>query len=392
MKRFSAQYIITNTGPPLKRAVITTEDNGTIINIEDTSGKLKEKHSVEFQNGIIIPGFVNCHCHLELSHMKDTIAQGSGLGGFLEQIRNTRDNNSENIITSEYSSDNYMYKEGVNLCADICNTSSSFTIKKESRIRYINLLEVFGIDPEKASRRMDEIIKVAEIAEKMNCVFSMVPHTAYSMSVTLMRLLREKNDNNKVTSIHFMETAGEKAFLENHSGPLMSFYKQSGLIPTRLETVKSHVDAVLNEITQAGNLILVHNTFADRDTIRMIKEHRENLFWCLCPNSNIYIENEIPPLKLLIEEGCEIIIGTDSLASNKRLDILAELITLQLNFPSLSIEDLVCWATLNGAKALGEENSFGKIETGKNPGLLLLQNVDLLNMKLLPDSFVSRLT
>jgi cytosine/adenosine deaminase-related metal-dependent hydrolase len=219
----------------------------------------------------------------------------------------------------------------------------------------------------------------------------MVPHTAYSMSVTLMRLLREKSDNNKVTSIHFMETAGEKAFLENHSGPLMSFYKQSGLIPTRLETVKSHVDAVLNEITQAGNLILVHNTFADRDTIRMIKEHRENLFWCLCPNSNIYIENEIPPLKLLIEEGCEIVIGTDSLASNKRLDILAELITLQLNFPSLSIEDLVCWATLNGAKALGEENLFGKIETGKNPGLLLLQNVDLLNMKLLPDSFVTRL-
>ena len=79
MKRFSAQYIITNSGPSLKRAIITAEDDGTIINIEDTLGDLQEKHSVEFYNGIIIPGFVNCHCHLELSHMKDAIGQGTGL-------------------------------------------------------------------------------------------------------------------------------------------------------------------------------------------------------------------------------------------------------------------------------------------------------------------------
>ncbi|MBE3086189.1 MAG: amidohydrolase family protein, partial [Bacteroidetes bacterium] len=247
MKRFSAQYIITNSGPPLKRAIITTEDDGTILCIEDTGGNLEEKHSVEFHNGIIIPGFVNCHCHLELSHMKGSIAQGSCLGGFVEQVRNTRDNNSENIIASAYSADNEMYSEGIVLCADICNTSLSFNIKKESSIRYINLLEVFGIDAEKAGRRMDEIIKVAETAEKMNLPSSMVPHSAYSMSLSLLRLLRGKSDNNKVTSIHFMETYGEKAFLENHSGPFMASYKLSGLIPSRLETVKSHVDAVLNE-------------------------------------------------------------------------------------------------------------------------------------------------
>ena len=390
MKHFSAQYIITNSGPPLKRAMITAEDDGTIINIEDTGGDLKEKHFVEFHNGIIIPGFVNCHCHLELSHMKGSIAQGGGLGDFIEQIRSTRNINSESIITFACSADNDMSVDGIVLCADICNTSISFNIKKESRIKYINLLEVFGIDPDKASRRIDEMIKVAEIAEKMNLPFSMVPHSSYSLSLPLFRLLREKSDENKVTSIHFMETAGEKLFLENHSGPLMTSYKQSGLLPSRLETVKSHADAVLNEITLAGNLILVHNTFADRETIRMIKE-RENLFWCLCPNSNIYIENKIPPLNLLIEEGCEIVIGTDSLASNNKHNILGEIKTLQLYFPSVSIEELVCWATVNGAKALGEESRFGKLEIGRKPGLLLLQNVDLINMKLLPESFVTRL-
>ncbi len=390
MKHFSAQYIFTNTGSPLKRAVLTTEDDGTIFSIEETGGHLEEKQSIEFYNGIIIPGFVNCHCHLELSHIKDSIAQGHGLGGFIEQVRSTRDYDKESIIASAYSADNDMYRDGIVLCADVCNTSHTFNIKKKSSIRYINLLEVFGIDPEKANRCIDEIIKVAEIAEEMNLSFSLVPHSAYSMSLPLFRLLRGKSENNNISSFHFMETAGEKIFLKNHNGPLMTSYKKAGLIPSRLETVKSHVDAVLHEITLAGNLILVHNTFADRNTIKTIKK-RKNLFWCLCPNSNIYIENKIPPLNLLLEEGCEIVIGTDSLASNNKLNILEELKTLQLNFPSLSIEELVCWATVNGAKALGEENRFGIIESGKKPGLLLLQDVDLINMKLLPESFVTRL-
>ena len=251
MKRFAAQYIITNSGPPLKRAVITTADDGTIISIEDTAGDLKEKHSTEFHNGIIIPGFVNCNCHLELSHMKGHIPEGRGLGGFIEQIRSTRDNNKESTVSSMSIADNDMNKEGVVLCADVCNTSDSFNIKKQSRIRYINLFEVFGIDPEKAGRRMEEILKVAETAEEMNLLFSLVPHSVYSVSLTLFRLLKNRSLNNKITSIHFMETAGEKTFLENHSGPLISSYIRSGLIPPRLETVKNHADAVLNEITKS---------------------------------------------------------------------------------------------------------------------------------------------
>lgn len=390
MRYFSAQYIITNSGPPIKRAVITTEDDGVVSGIDDTGGHLEEKNSIEFHNGIIIPGFVNCHCHLELSHMKGSVVKGTGLGGFIEKVRNTRDLDRENINSYANKADDEMSCEGIVLCADICNTSLTFNLKTKSTIRYISLIEVFGIDPEKAGHRMDEMIRVAEIAEEMNLPFSLVPHSAYSMSLPLLRLLRKYSEKNKITSLHFMETAGEKAFLENHSGPLMTSYQHSGLILARLETVKSHADAVLKEIALAGNLILVHNTFIDRDIIRKIKK-RKNLFFCLCPNSNIYIENEIPPLNLLMEEDCDIVIGTDSLASNNRLSILEELKTLQIRFPSVSIKELVQWATINGAKALCEDSRFGKIEPGKKPGLLLLQNVDLQNMKLLPDSFATRL-
>ena len=390
MKHFSAQYIFTNDGPPLKRGIVTADDDGTITSVEDSGGDFKERESVEFHNGIIIPGFVNCHCHLELSYMKDLIPPKKGLAEFLKYFRTKREEGAENILTSISRADNDMYRDGVVLCADICNTRLTFDIKKKSRIKYINLLEVFGIDPEKADRRMNEIKQLSKIAHDYRIPSWIVPHSAYSLSLSLFRLLRTETESNKISSIHFMETECEKSFLKYHDGPILESYKESGLGLEVLEIVEDHAAAILEEITPSGNLILVHNTFADRTTIKKVKK-RENLFWCLCPNANLYIEDQLPPLDLLIEENCLIVTGTDSLASNDRLSILEELKTLHTFYPWVALQDLIMWATLNGAVALGEEMEYGSILPGKKPGLLLLQDIDLHKLQLLPDSRVTRL-
>lgn len=390
MKRFSAQYIFTNTGKALKRAVVEAENDGTIISITDTGGDLKETDSVEFYNGIIVPGFVNCHCHLELSHLKNKIGSRQGLGKFINQIRETRVASEEKIMASALSADKEMYLGGIVLCADICNTDLTFTLKKESNIEYFNLIEVFGIDPEKAEKRMKEAVSLVKAAEDLGLSCSVVPHSAYSLSLPLFTLLRNATEKNTVSSVHFMESADETVFLDNHSGSIMDSYTESGLIPPLLQTVKDHTSAILREITSSGNLILVHNTYVTCETLKKLKR-RDNLFWCLCPNSNMYIEERIPPADLLTSEECIITIGTDSLASNNRLSILEELKTLQAHFPEISLEEMIRWATLNGAKALGKNDIYGKIEPGSRPGLMLLQNVDLLNLKLLPSSTVKRL-
>jgi len=390
MKRFSAQYILTNAGPPLRRGIVTAQDDGTITAVEETGGNLSEMESVEFHNGIIIPGFVNCHCHLELSHMKDMIPPKNGLAEFLRLFRTGRDAVQEKIVFSASSADSEMYRDGTVLCADICNTTNTFELKKSSRIKYMSLLEVFGIDPEKAVRRLEDIKKIADSAKSMGIDYSIVPHAAYSISLTLFRLLLNETSSNRITSMHFMETQEERRFLESHKGPLMDSYIESELISGNPETVRDHALAVLEAITLSGNLILVHNTYADRVTVRKVKE-RGNLFWCLCPNANLYIENNLPPVDMLTEEHCRIVIGTDSLASNNRLSILEELKTLQQNFPGVSLEDLIRWATLNGAEALAENARFGSIQPGKKPGLLLIQDVDLPKMRLLPGSYIKRL-
>ncbi len=390
MRRFSSQYLITNTGPVLKRAIVTTDDDGLITSIEDTGGDLKESQSIEFHNGIIIPGFANCHCHLELSHMKGIIPGGTGLGNFIEKLKFSRDVARNEIISASLSADNTMYRNGVVICADICNTSHTFSIKQESRIKYHNLIEIFGIDPAKAEKRLNEALVVAQEASAAALEYNLTPHSSYSVSLSLFRLIKKLTEGNNLTSFHFMETGAEKDFLEKHSGPLIEAYKRAGLLQGEPDSAPDHATIVLDEITSSGNLILVHNTFTDKETINKVKR-RKNLFWCLCPGSNLYIEQTLPPVRLLLEENCKIVIGTDSLASNDTLNILDELKILQLNFPDLQLTDLIKWSTINGAAALGEEKDYGSIEPGKKPGLMLIENADLRSFKLTQESTVTRL-
>ena len=390
MKFFSAQYVFTGTGPPKKRAIITTDDDGTILSVEDTDGNLPERHSLNFYNGIIVPGFVNSHCHLELSYLKDEIPERNGLGNFLMAVNGKRNDDKYDIPASIKDGDAEMHREGIVLCLDICNSSNTFSIKKESRIKYISLLEVFGIDSLKAGKRMDEANGLASLAEKDNLPWEIVPHSLYSVSVPLFRLLDEATSSNRIISIHFLESEDEISFLRDHAGPIMESYSRFLPPLSGLETVPSHLSAIRNLSNKSGNLILVHNTFIERHHLELLKPDKR-IYYCLCPNSNRFIEGKIPPARLLYEEGCEIVIGTDSLSSNHRLSMLSEIRTIQDHFPDIPLDIIIRWATVNGARALGEESWAGTIAPGKKPGLVLIRNADLVNMKILSGSTAQRL-
>ncbi len=390
MRRFSAQYIFTNTGSPLKRGIVNLDAEGLVTSVEDTHGDLTESASVGFYNGIIIPGFVNCHCHLELSHLRIPAENARGLASFIKGINTLRGSKESERIDSIMWADKIMTDEGIVLCADICNTTDTFRLKKHSTIKYISLLEVFGVNPDNATRRMNEILQVADRAREEGISWWIVPHSAYSVSKTLFSLIREHTHDNRITSIHFMESESEVNFLEDHSGPLMDSYRTSGFLGEAPESADSHISVVMDEINPSGNLILVHNTFIRKEMIPVIN-NRKGVFWCLCPASNLIIEGKLPPLDILAGSDCTIVIGTDSLASNSGLSILNELKILQSGFPSASLEDLVKYATLNGAKALDETATFGSIEPGKKPGLLLLENCDLSELKLTPGTTIRRL-
>jgi cytosine/adenosine deaminase-related metal-dependent hydrolase len=119
--------------------------------------------------------------------------------------------------------------------------------------------------------------------------------------------------------------------------------------------------------------MLVHNTFSEEEDIDTAEKLHSGLSWCLCPNANLYIENRLPDIKLMMKKGISICVGTDSLASNRALSITDELNVLFELVPNLKLETALKWATFNGAKALGIENKYGSLQSGTRPGLNLLR-------------------
>jgi len=146
-------------------------------------------------------------------------------------------------------------------------------------------------------------------------------------------------------------------------------------------------------LPKENQLLLVHNTFTKKEDLDELKKLRtaENTFFVLCPNSNLYIENQLPPVSLFRDENLNICLGTDSLASNHELSVLAEMITLQMYFPEIKLEEFIEWATINGAKALQIEDIYGSFEVGKKPGVNLISGIDFKTMKLTEKSKVKRL-
>jgi cytosine/adenosine deaminase-related metal-dependent hydrolase len=126
-----------------------------------------------------------------------------------------------------------------------------------------------------------------------------------------------------------------------------------------------------------NKLQLVHNTYTTEEEIQQANSIHPNLFWCVCIGANLFINNKVPPVDLMYKNNCTITIGTDSLASNTQLSILEEIKCIHKHFPSIPFEVLVKPPQLNGAAFLGIDNVVGKIKVGYNPGLMLLENINV---------------
>jgi cytosine/adenosine deaminase-related metal-dependent hydrolase len=366
MRRISAQYVFTSAGKPLRRGVVTAAGDGTIISVEDTGGDLAEKPGTEFYNGIIIPGLVNCHSHLELSHMRNTLPAGRGLTEFITGVRQQRDADTTEIVRAARDADNEMYREGVVACGDISNNSLTFDIKRTSSIRYLTFIEVFGLDPLLATGRIDQALRLIAEAEAAGLPCHITPHGVYSVSQPLFNLLKEPIRSSSVTSLHFLESDDER------------------------KMAQGHIETAISLAKLTSHLVLVHNTVIVEDELEKLASV-PNIWFCLCPSSNMHISGKMPPVEFLAKATGRLVAGTDSLASTDHLSILGELKLLHDAAPVIPLDEIIQWGTINGARALKMDDTLGSIEPGKKPGLLLIEEVDLARLRFKADSRVRRL-
>lgn len=373
----SASWIYPVSAAPLKNGVVAIAEDGTISAIL-TAGQaqLLQLTNVTHYEGIVVPGFINTHCHLELSHLAGKIPEHTGLPGFVQQVMQQREADDDSMLTAMINADAEMYANGIVAIGDISNQPFSRAVKLNSPLYYHTFVEAMGFNPSRADEIMEKAIATKNAFAPLKA--TVVPHAPYSVSDALFAgINRAANAADESITIHNQETAEENAFFETKTGHFLKLYEYLNLDISFFSAIgKTSLQTYLPLMPPLPRTLLVHNTFTSKEDVDFAIAEQRNLFWCLCPNANVYIENRLPDVRLLMQRGLKITVGTDSLASNHQLSILAELYTLQ-EMLDIPFNVLLHWATLNGAEFLGMENTLGSLEPGKKPGIILIEFLDM---------------
>ena len=371
--------------------VLITNDEGKIdaIVTEQDAGD-----NIQKVRGILCPGLINCHCHLELSHLKNIIPPHTGLIEFLCSVV-TKRNFDPGIIQDEIvKAEKEMWDNGIVAVGDIGNTADTAQVKAKSKIRWHNFVEVLGFTDEKAEENvkfyrsvLDRLKQIRSPSpsgansdpDSLRDRSSLVPHAPYSVSPKTFELLNELTKG-QVISIHNQEHPAEDELYKTGGGDYLKLFKIFGVNQSPFPvTGISSIRSCLPYFNNGQTIFLIHNTYMPEEDISWANNYAvENglrLVYCLCPNANLYIENRLPPVELFTRHGCQLVLGTDSYSSNWQLSIAKEAQAL-LAAPQLHavapVPEVLQWATINGAKALQWDNDLGSFEKRKKPGVVLI--------------------
>lgn len=386
MQRYlSANWIYPVTSGPIANGVLEVSPEGEILNVYTQEQAAEKKiENVEKFEGVLVPGFVNTHCHLELSHLYGKIPEQTGLPAFVREIVAQRAADDEVVIAAMEAADRQMYENGIVAVGDISNLPLSKMVKQNSPLYYHTFVELFGFN-RPSQPIIEEGVKIRDGYWPLNA--SVVPHAPYSVSPELFQLIEKNTRPQDILSIHNQETAAENEFFERGTGDFEAMYQRMGVPKAAAHGTGDN--AIHYHLPQmpANRMLLVHNTFTCQADVDFALAQHKDLYWCLCPNANVYIENNLPEVTLFMRPQVKVTLGTDSLASNHQLSILAEMQTLQQR-KRIAFDELLNWATINGAIFLGVEQQFGSFDVGKKPGVNL---VDLSESKIIKSNHVKRL-
>ncbi|WP_413665965.1 amidohydrolase family protein [Mucilaginibacter sp. Mucisp86] len=388
MKSFRADYVFPVYADPIKNGIVTVDDQGKIIAVTDSNKP--PSGQVQQVSGIICPGFINTHCHTELSHLKDKVKPKGGLVNFIKDVQSLRNTDQQEVLDAIAKADQEMYDNGIVAVGDISNTKNSVEMKKQSKLYYHTFVETFGFLPEKATEVFEKALALLNEFKPGSC--SVTPHAPYSVSKELFKLIKKHSDTNdeNLISIHNQECEDENKFYRYKLGAFLELYEHFGMdISYFKPQARNSVQSIIPLLTNKQKVLLVHNTCTNLKDIYFIKRFDRLINWCFCPNANLYIEGRLPKIDLFIDQGFNITLGTDSLASNSKLCILSEMRAIQQKFPSINLPRLVEWGTRNGAEYLGISDEKGTLETGKTPGLNLISGLD--GFKITPETKVKKL-
>ncbi|MFT3748199.1 MAG: amidohydrolase family protein [Agriterribacter sp.] len=375
--KFRADHLFTGYTLLNQNHVLITKEDGVI---EDIVPADEAGDDVRVFEGMLSPGFINCHCHLELSHMRANIPAGTGLTGFIAAVMKYPQPGQDFKDEQMRLADEEMYNGGIVAVGDISNQAYSLSQKIKSKLRWYNFLEITNPDDEKADARLSTFKMLADEFSKTLTLpgnTALSPHAIYSVSPKTFGLINQLTPNKTIT-IHNQECVAEDELFKTGTGKFLQFYESIGRKTLPIApSGKSSIQTWLPYFNNGQTIISVHNTYISEEDIVFAKNYSSKngleIVFCLCPNANLYIENILPPVDLFIKHNCRIVLGTDSYGSNWQLNIAKEISAMHDRLLHIPLADLLYWATIAGATALGFENDLGSFEKGKRPGVVLIK-------------------
>jgi aminodeoxyfutalosine deaminase len=379
LRAVHADVLVTGDADPIRDGAVIVAPNGVIEDVGPAERVLPAHAGVHVERvrGCVLPGLVNAHTHLELSALRGQVRGGSGFVPWVEEMLAIRVETlpEQDEATIDRALDELL-AHGTAAVGEVTNSLAAVRGLARRGIAGCVFHEVFGIEREPLERRVADLPVLVERTvgswPSDDLRYAVSPHTLYTTHPDVVgRLVHDARQRGVRLSLHLAEHAAERRFLEGGDGPVADWYRtRLKLRPESIQWPGKSSVAFADALGALGpHVLCVHLTDARPEELELVARREAPVVFC--PRSNLHIETRLPPLLAARKAGILPALGTDSLASNALLDVLAEARALADRFPTTSPRELLRMATWEGARALGRAD-LGRIAKGARPGLFAI--------------------
>ena len=366
--RFRALLTMTNLEPVENGQLVV--ENGIIRDIFYDTSKPIEGELIDLSDCLVLPGFVNAHCHLSLSILKQRITRHNS---FTDWVKSMTEENKvvsfKNRVLAIHAQAKVMARSGVTALVDFLPQGDFIAEYASLPFRQTLLLEVLGFLPSS----VDPIMKYLEstlnheLDDNGLISYGLAPHAPYSVSPKLfegVKRLSEKYDC--PISCHVAEFPEELQFLQDGSGGMKDFLIELGVYDDCWVPPAKSPAQYLDSLGVLDSLVAVHLNLVGNDLDLLKSKKVKSVF---CPQSTRWFGREkYMPVRDLLDLGMVVGLGTDSLASNESLNFLDEIRAAEAMLADVSQEEILFMATRGGAETVGMD--CGLIEIGRPADLV----------------------
>jgi len=376
MLRIRAGAVHPVTAPPITDGAVLVADDGRIAAVAPHAlvPEPPGARRVEFPDAVLVPGLVNTHTHLELTHLAGRNPERE-FSRWIRTIRALKDATTPEEF--DHSADQGVrdcWTAGVTCIADTGSTGASLRALARLGARGIYYQEVFGPDPADRAGSLTElqaaVARLGPVASARARV-GVSPHAAYTVSEPLFRAVADFARREALPlAMHLAESREETALVRDGAGSFAEALRARGIPVTAHGCSPVQYLLQLGVLERATGWLCIHCVQVDDKDIRALKESGAGL--ASCPRSNRAHGHGTAPLTAFRAAGIAVGLGTDSVVSAGDVNVWAE-----ATAAGLEGEEALRILTIEGARAIGLDAEIGSLEVGKQADLAVFPSAIL---------------